>query len=134
MDDLDRLRATIQRLYPGTELTRLSEEQLAELRREYPGIPEHYLAYLHQVGYGDVALMFYAGPVSPEEIFGSEDAASLEGILFIADDFAGWSLGLDSRNGWRLVGVDSAGPQPMPEEAQTLAEFVGQWITADERA
>lgn len=129
MDLLDQIRDWIQREDPCSQLTLLSEAQEAQLPREYPGIPEHYLGYLRRVGWGNVAgLMFYGGPTSAASVLGAERAAHLQGIVLIADDFAGWSLGFDTLNGWKLVGLDSASPEPLPQSALTLAELVSEWI------
>jgi hypothetical protein len=49
-------------------------------------------------------------------------------ILFFGDDFGGWMAGFDSRDDWRLVGVDSASPQPHPQEGQTLEEFIARRV------
>jgi hypothetical protein len=54
-------------------------------------------------------------------------ASSFSGITSLV----GW-VGFDTRNGWRLVGVDSASPEPYPEEARTVAHLIAERIADHE--
>jgi hypothetical protein len=126
-DDFAPLLADIRRVFPSSSLTTLGDAQLATIRDRYPGVPDHYLAFLRTVGWGRLGnsnFMVYSGPIEPSEFFGPDDASCLVGILFFGDNFSGWHVGFDTRNGWELVGVDSASPDPFPEEATTIAEFI----------
>ena len=115
-----------RQLKPEAAPARLTGTELTELRRKYPDIPRHYLAYLERVGWGDVGLMIYSGPVSATEVLAPDLDASVDGILLIGDDFAGWSIGLDTRNGWRLVGVDEDGELDNLEARSLLYEVFNQ--------
>lgn len=39
-----------------------------------------------------------------------------------------YHAGFDSRAGWRVVGVSSAAPEPVPESAGSNSEFMAQWV------
>jgi hypothetical protein len=78
--------------------------------------------------------MLYSGLCEPDELFGARTTADLAGILFLGYNFAGWMVGFDTRNGWRLAGVDSFWLTPEPEQVQTVGEFVAQRISECESA
>ncbi|MGE8362661.1 hypothetical protein [Pseudomonas sp.] len=75
--------------------TTLTPTQVQALRAAHPGLPEEYLAYLGDVGFGETAsgYMIYSGPVSPEEIHGA--AFDRAGIVLLGDDLAGYGFGYD---------------------------------------
>jgi hypothetical protein len=130
--DFRPLLATLRRLFPALRLEPVAEPELTPIRRQYPGVPEHYLAFLRQVGYGSLggAFMVYSGPVEPDEIFATREE-SLAGIVFFGDTFGGTILGFDTRHGWRLVGVDHT-LEVEPEEARTVGEFLTRWLAEQE--
>src|SRR6266852_7267526 len=126
-DDFASLLADIRRALPASRFTPVSEPELAAIRQRYPGVPEHYLAFLRHVGYGslgDSNFLVYSGPCEPGDFFDPRTAAGLPGIVFIGDNLAGWMVGFDTRDGWRLVSVDSASPKPDSEKTRTVAEFI----------
>lgn len=96
--------------YPETTLARISIERESALRMKYPGIPEHYLEFLREVGVGGVGDNFaiYSAPVEPEEVFGKEIAdAKLKDYLFVGDDLWGGIVGFDtSKEPWEFVTFD----------------------------
>jgi hypothetical protein len=130
-DDFEALAETVRRACPGSRLELATDEQLGDLRRDYPGAPTHYTEFLRRVGWGSVVgggnFMIYSGLVEPADIFDAATAAGLPGLLLLGDDFGGWVLGFDTRAGWRLVGVDN-GSAPEPLEQRTLAAFVAQRV------
>jgi hypothetical protein len=134
-DDLADVRDAIRRCLPESDLQPVPEDKLTELRRQYPDLPDHYTEFLRQVGWGSLwsmSFMLYSGPVRPDEILGPVSPARLSQVLFIGDDFAGWMLGLDGANGWRLVGWESLSPEPTPEETETLGEFVAELLSVED--
>jgi hypothetical protein len=129
-DDFEALAASIRRVFPGSRIETATEEELAAVRRDHPDTPAHYTEFLRRVGWGSLGggnFMIYSGPVGPADIFDEATAAKLAGVLLLGDDFGGWVVGFDSRDSWRLVGVDN-GSAPEPLEQQTLAEFIAQRI------
>jgi hypothetical protein len=130
MTDFVPLLAAIRRVFPTAQLEPLTEPELAAIRKQYPDVPEHYLELLRHVGWGSLGgnFMLYGGPIEPGEIFDTRTAADLTGIVFFGDNFSGDMYGFDTRDGWRLVLVDSASPKPWPEEARTVAEFIAQYF------
>lgn len=72
--------------------TVVSLNVIDKLRREYPGIPEDYLAYLGTVGAGSILSSSYAvydGPIEPDEIFGFRDESWPEDLIAFGDNFSG---------------------------------------------
>ena len=134
MEDFGPLRTALRRVFPDCQLEPITEPELTALRKLHPGVPEHYLAFLRQVGYGSLSgtFMLYDGLCTPDDIFDPQTAASLDGILFFGDNFAGWMVGFDTRANWRIVGVDSYFLEPHPEEAKTVGEFIAQRIANQE--
>ena len=129
--DYAQLLAAIHRVFPASRLEPVAEPELAAMRRQFPRVPEHYLEFLRRVGYGSLGdnFMLYSGLCEPDEIFDAHTAVGLAGIVFFGDNFAGWIVGFDTRDGWRLVGFDnSVSPDPDPEEARTVAEFIAARI------
>jgi len=135
-NDFIHLDAVIRRVFPDSDLQSISESESYDLRRHYANLPGHYLDFLREIGWGRLGqmnFMFYSGPVEADEIFDPTTAKALSHILFLGDNFAGWELGFDTSDQWRLVGVDSASPHPVPEGSTTLAEFVTARV-ANEKA
>lgn len=130
-DDFGLLVDEIRRVLPESRLDPVDEHQLAAIKEQYPDVPEHYLAFLRQVGWGalgDSCFALYRGPRKPDAIFEKETAKRLAGILFFGDNFAGWMVGFDTRNDWQIVGVDCGRLKPHPQKARTVAEFVAQEV------
>jgi len=99
--DFDSLLTTIRRVFPLSRLEPLAEPELATIRSRHLGVPEHYFAFLREVGWGSLSgstLMIYIGLCEPTEIFDPETAASLDGCLLFGDDFSGWMVGFDTRD------------------------------------
>src|SRR5262249_737851 len=122
--------------FPDCRLEPVAEPELAAIRRQFPGVPEHYLAVLRRIGYGSLggAFMIYGGPVEPGEIFGPGRAAGLEGRGFFRASLGGTLFGFDTRNDWRLVGVDDHTLEVNPEGAGPVGEFLARWLAEQEGA
>jgi hypothetical protein len=133
-EDFRPLLATLRRFFPALRLEPVAEPELTPIRRQYPGVPEHYLAFLRQVGYGSLGgtFMVYGGLVEPDEIFDPSMVADLDGIVFFGDTFGGTILGFDTRHGWRLVRVDDHTLEVEPEEARTVGEFLARRLAEQE--
>jgi hypothetical protein len=54
VENVGPLLAAIRRMFPASRFEPLAEADLAALRRQYPGIPEPYLAFLGHVGWGSL--------------------------------------------------------------------------------
>ncbi len=136
-EDFGSLLNSIARVFPASHFEPVVDAELAILHRRFPGVPEHYLEFLQHVGWGSLGdghFMIYNCPCEPDEFFDTETTQQLNGIVFIGDNFSGWMLGFDTRDGWRMVGVESASLQSCPEDVRTIAEFIAQRITDRESA
>jgi hypothetical protein len=135
-EDFGPLLTALRRVYPTSQLEAVAEPKLDAIRRRYPGVPEHYLAFLRQVGYGSIGgtFMVYSGLCEPDDIFDPATAAELDGLLFFGDDFDCWVVGFDTRHGWGLIGVNNGYLDPEPQEARTVGEFIARRIAEQEDA
>lgn len=98
----------------------------------FPTVPDHYLSFLQHIGWGALGnrnFMIYSGPLDPSELIDEEAAAHVRGIVFFGDDLAGWMVGFDTRNEWRIVGVSSVTLRPLPEETRTVADFIAKRVS-----
>ncbi|WP_143752391.1 hypothetical protein [Marinobacter guineae] len=97
-----------------SEMERLSYHQVEAIKAEYGLLPEEYLRWLSERGWGEQesGIMLYSGPVHPNEIFGEQYPVALKEVLLVGDDMAGYSIGYRAANiGWQFVGFDSAGSE-----------------------
>ncbi len=87
---------------------RLTSRQLEGLRRKFPGVPEPYLVYLSEVGWGsfrECQFMIYDRPGTPENILGKgvfplpEDVQ----VLCFGDNFSGDLSGFLPKQRWAIV-------------------------------
>jgi hypothetical protein len=129
-EDFAPLLTRLRRVFPHAQLETLSDSQLAAIREQHRGVPEHYLAFMREVGWGSLgdSFMLYGGLVGPEEIFDPETAAELGGLLLFGDDLSGDVVGFDSRDGWRIVEVWHASLRVHPIAARTISEFITQQL------
>jgi hypothetical protein len=108
----------------GTEeLSRLTEPQIEDLRSTYPALPESYLRFLEELGWGDLGghMMVYSGPVLPDEVLDAIVAESLPPhLLLIGDDYQGYCYGL-TENG-EVVEVSPRGE--IDDLARDFEDFI----------
>jgi len=78
-----------------SDRTLLKASEIALLVAEYPGLPEDYLAYLREAGWGKApnGHMIYSGPISPDEIY--PQLSGEKNRVLIGDDMQGYCLGYD---------------------------------------
>lgn len=129
-----KIRDSIMRVFPDAQLIPLTDQELNEIRLRFPGVPDHYLSFLGSIGYGSLGrnFMLYSGPCEPSDFFDDATAVNLKGIVFFGDNFSGWMVGFDTRDDWRIVGVDCSSLDPFPESHQTVADFFAQRVAAME--
>jgi hypothetical protein len=134
LDDFAVLAESIRRVFPASRFECLSEAQVGEIRRDHPEVPEHYLEFRRRIGWGSLGSNFkvYSGLCKPNEFFDAETASQLDGVLFVGDDFGGWMVGFDTRQAWRLVGVDSVSLEPEPLAQGSLRELIADRIADHE--
>jgi hypothetical protein len=107
-------------------MERLSKNEIEEIRSAYPGIPQEYLDWLSDNGWGEheSGYMIYSSPTYSSEILGSEFPESIKNILMVGDDMAGYSIGFIGNNSnWKFVGIDSCG-----WEIETISESFGGYL------
>jgi len=117
--------------HSGTELEVIGSEREAKIRSDYPWLPEDYLIFLKEVGWGcigDSRYMIYEGPMEPSEIFDAETALGLEGVVIVGDDFAEYCEAYVRRGSGCIFGsvskedgTFSAHPEPR------LIDFLVSW-------
>ena len=110
-DRLQKLRTTILAMLPESDLTPLTEAQLAKLVERYPDLPDHLRQLFTVLGVGSIGqsrYMIYAF-MDPDELYDAETARALEGVVLIGDDFAGTSEAYQTRRGWKFGSIGSSG-------------------------
>ena len=88
-------------------LTKLSFDVARKIQDTFPQIPEEYLQFLRNIGWGRVShsLMLYSGPVTPDEIYLDNYQNTNEVIIF-GDDFNGHCFGWNTENSYSVVDID----------------------------
>jgi hypothetical protein len=93
------------------EFQLVTADQLASLRKDFSGIPEDYVDFLGEIGwgtFGDGLFGIYEGPISPEDIYDPITAARFRTLWLIGDDYSGYNIAFDAMRAWSIVGIDSA--------------------------
>jgi hypothetical protein len=108
------------------------KEAVAALRAAYPELPNDYLAFLYEVGCGQIgngSFMLYSGLVKPEQILG-QLSQDLQGLRIFGDDLQGFCVAFDPARSWSLVEIDSntASLEPL---ALTFTEFMHRLASPD---
>ena len=126
-DRLRQLRATILATLPESDLTPLTEDQLAKLVERYPDLPDHLRQLFTVLGVGSIGhsrYMIYAF-MDPDEVYDTETAQALEGVVLIGDDFAGTSEAYHTRRGWKFGSIGSSGE--FRENDGDFIDFLESW-------
>jgi hypothetical protein len=134
-EDFEPLLTALRRVFPTCRLERVSEPKLVAIRQRHPDVPDHFLAFLRQVGWGSLCgtFMLYSGLVEPGEIFDPQTAAGLDGLLFFGDNFAGEVVGFDTRRGWRLVCFDNSyHAAPELVQGRSIGDFIALRLAEQE--
>ncbi|AXI03679.1 SMI1/KNR4 family protein [Aquirhabdus parva] len=91
---------------PLDKLESVSNFKLARIKSTHIGIPQDYISFLEEVGYGEVGestYMLYDGLLEPSEVYG--ESFLLSNILLFGDDLQGFNTGFDVTT-WQVVEID----------------------------
>ena len=88
--------------------TRISPQKAAALRKQFPGIPDEYVAYLREVGWGsfrESQFMVYSGLGTPDDMLGegAVDWLKKTRVLCFGDNFSGDLAGFLPDKKWAVV-------------------------------
>lgn len=109
-----------------SKMERLSSRQIEAIKTEHGPVPDEYLTWLCERGWGEQesGIMLYSGPMHPKEIFGEQYPVALRDVLLIGDDMAGYSVGYRAAElSWQFVGFDSA-----VSELEIIKEGLGAYL------
>jgi len=84
----------------------LTEDKIRTLKENYPQIPEEYVSYLKNVGWGDFRQCgygIYSGPVTLDSIGLQETYPLKEKVIFFGDNFSGDMAGFNLENNYSVV-------------------------------
>lgn len=90
---------------------KIDEEKISPEIEENHNIPQDYIEFLRDIGYGDIGdgyYMIYSGLIKSDDIFDEETAEELKDILFFGDDFNGYCTGFLTTKNWKLVEVNGS--------------------------
>ncbi|WP_147870696.1 hypothetical protein [Stieleria maiorica] len=90
-----------------TDFDSVSDTTIAEIESDYPEIPQDYIAFLREVGWGAIAMCYviYRSPKTFGEVY---DAATPQDIILIGDNMSGRCIGFDKWT-WNIVEVQNTG-------------------------
>lgn len=90
-------------------LEQVSQDRLDKEFINNPAVPQDYIDFLKEIGWGKIGEMYYAiysGLIEPDDIYDPISAKELDGILLFGDDFAGYCVGFMKKDKWQLVEID----------------------------
>lgn len=104
------------------------------LREQHPDIPEDYLDYLQEIGWGslrDCQFMVYDELFDPKMIFDAETVASFKKrILLFGDNFSGDPAGFLPDENWKVIEILHEDLE-IYDPKQTFAEFIREKMLMD---
>lgn len=98
------------------------------------GIPQDYLDFLKEVGYGSVGdgyFMLYGGLIEAEELYDIEGNPVLRKVLLLGDNFSGDAVGFLTTDHWSIVEVWHEDLSIVPRDEKTFTEFVRKVFSKD---
>lgn len=99
-----------EKLGSSISLTVISEADALRLKEKYPTLPNQYLAFLTEIGHGNLGrVQIYPAPVDPVQIYSEARRAVLKDIVIIGDDMQGFCYGFDLKDPSRIVEIDPRG-------------------------
>lgn len=114
--------------------TTLTTAEITELCDEFPGIPEDYLDYLTEVGWGsfrECQYMVYGGLIDPDEIFDAETVATFnQRVVCFGDNFSGDPGGFLPDENWNVVEIWYG--SLIYETNKTFGAFIREQMLMDE--
>jgi hypothetical protein len=88
---------------------KVSEDRIDKECNSNPAVPQDYIDFLKEIGWGTIGEMYYAiysGLIEPNEIYDPIRAKDLDGILLFGDDYSGYCAGFVKKDSWQLVEID----------------------------
>jgi hypothetical protein len=111
--------------------TRITAAKAAALRRKYKGIPEDYLAYLREVGWGgfrQCRFMVYEGPGTVDNFFGEDGFPGYKSkprVVLFGDNFSGDVSGFLPDKKWAVVELwHDSGTRYRDKHAKTFGDYI----------
>lgn len=79
----------------AADLKKLTPQQIADIQRDNPVLPDDYFNYLRSAGWGETesGRMIFEGPITAAEIYGPHK--ELGEIVLLGDDFQGSCFGFN---------------------------------------
>jgi hypothetical protein len=120
-------------------LSPLTGHQIEEIRNDIPDIPEDYLAFLAECGYGDMGVFIYSGPIKANEIYDYEELKEEDPIGYekfeqtwlIGDYGMGDAFGYWIQKGkYHLVDVDHVCLE-IQEQSTDFCTFLASLVTSE---
>ncbi|MGG3527710.1 SMI1/KNR4 family protein [Bacillus pseudomycoides] len=90
------------------------------------GIPQDYIIFLKEVGYGSVSnayFMFYGGLIEADEIYDADENPEIKTVLLFGDNFAGDAIGFQTTNSWEIVEIWHEDLSIVPRDETSFKEL-----------
>jgi len=122
---MTKFDAIIGNIENASSLVKVSEDDLAKLRNNYSWIDSDYVAFLREVGYGDLGeIHLYSGPIPATSVY-SLNGDRLQSVLLFGDDGQGYCFGFDADNVYRVVEVNPRGEVDLGVEDTFMGLMTG---------
>lgn len=126
------LRIYLLKNYPSSRLELLTKEKGDALLVRHPKLPEDYVKFLYEVGWGTIGdgqYSVYSAPAEPSFIYDPVTAESLGDLVLIGDDFAGGQEAIRFEEEGAVFGsVDSLDGRFEPSGTETFSKFIQSWF------
>lgn len=129
------LRRYLLKNYPKSRLELLTKEKRDALLVRHPKLPEDYVEFLCEVGWGTIGdgqYSVYSAPAELSFIYDPVTAESLGDVVLIGDDFAGGQEALRFGEEGAIFGsVDSLHGRFEPSDGETFSKFIQSWFVGE---
>jgi hypothetical protein len=128
---MDEQLAALHRLiadkYGDSDLTPMSDTEIAEMQANNAAIPQHLLDFYRVIGTGRIGSSRYMihDLLPPSDIYDPETSATLGAVVIVGDDFAGNCEAYDPGSTWSFGSIDSSGAfETMGDDHPTIVDWL----------
>ena len=128
---MDDKLVTLQRMivsdFVDSDLTPMSDSEIASLHSAHTSIPQHLLDFYRVIGTGRIGSSRYMihDLLPPSDIYDPDTSAALASVVIVGDDFAGNCEGYDTDSAWSFGSIGSSGNfESMGDDYPTIVDWL----------
>jgi hypothetical protein len=134
-EEIEFLKKVEEKIPMNQNREKLTDAEIQEIRNKYPNIPEDYLDYLKEIGWGsfrECQFMIFGKPDKLSEIIGEVEEIDETDLIFFGDNFAGDFSGFNLKKDEKVIEWwhDS---NEINETEQTFKEYIRKMMLMDEK-